>query len=165
MRTITLSAVALLFSTAIGCGSSGGGSCSVSGLTCGDVLSASQLMSLQPMATGYMEAGALPCMWSLPSSSGGIFHVACGDTTAFTQAVDAEMTANPSASIFATDSIGKKSTEITVGPPMMDGSFAEIVALSKNGKYVFDVRLQNAAADIAQVRPLAMAMDTQLSMK
>ena len=151
--------------TAVGCGSSGSGSCSVSALTCGAVLPASQLMSLEPMATGYTESGALPCMWTLPSSSGGNFQVVCGDATVFMQQVDMVMTMYPSANIFATDTIGKKSTEISQGAPMTDGSFAEIVALSKNGKYVFTVQLQNAAADIAQVRPLAMAIDTQLSMK
>jgi len=42
---------------------------------------------------------------------------------------------------------------------------AEIVVLTTNGKYVFNVSLQNAAADISQVRPLATAIDAQLSMK
>jgi len=157
--------MALLFATAVGCGSSGSGSCSVAALTCGAVLPASQLMSLQPMATGYMESGALPCMWSLPSSSGGGFQVSCGDAKLLQQQVDTAMMTYPSANIFATDTIGKRSTEITVGPPMMDGSMAEIVVLTTNGKYVFNVSLQNAAADISQVRPLATAIDAQLSMK
>src|SRR5438045_1248399 len=112
MRTIAFPGVALLLATAVGCGSSGSGSCSVSGLTCGAVLPVSQLMSLQPMATGYMESGALPCQWSLPSSSSGTFHVVCGDATVFMQQVDMTMTNYPSASIFATDTVGKKSTEI-----------------------------------------------------
>ncbi|HMF42508.1 MAG TPA: hypothetical protein VKQ32_17675 [Polyangia bacterium] len=129
------------------------------------VLPASQLMSLQPNATGYTESGMLPCMWSLPSSSGGIFQVFCGDANLLDQQVMTLMTANPSATVFATDNIGKKSVEITLGPPMQSGSFAEIAALTTNGKYVFDVSLQNAAADITQVRPLAMAIDAQLSMK
>jgi hypothetical protein len=152
----------LLLLGAGACGSSGGGGNCTRPATCGAVLSASMLMTLQPMETGYMESNILPCTFSLPSSSGGIFQVFCGDAALLeTQRATAEA-AYPGA-VTETDTIGMKSFEQIVGPAMMSGSYAEVNALTTNGKYVFNVSLNNAYADITQTRPLASAIDASLS--
>jgi hypothetical protein len=120
-------------------------------------------MTLQPSETGYMESSTmLPCDFSLPSSSGGVIQVFCGDAALLeTQRTTAEML-YPGA-VTETDTIGMKSFEQIVGPAMMNGSYAEVNALTSNGKYVFNVSLNNAFADITQTRPLASAIDSQLS--
>jgi len=143
------------------CGSSSGGNCTRPA-TCGAVLSASTLTTLQPNETGYTESSPLPCEFSLPSSSGGIFQVFCGDATLLEQQRATAEAAYPGA-VTETDTIGMKSFEQIVGPAMMNGSYAEVNALTSNGKYVFNVSLNNAFADITQTRPLASAIDTQLS--
>lgn len=144
-----------------GTGDAGGG-CSVRTLTCGDVLTAAVLAGLQPSATAYDETGHLPCRFSLPSTSGGIFQVFCGSATLLdTQRATAEQ--NYPGSVTQTDTIGTKSFEVIVGPPNTRGSSAEVAAVTTSGKYVFDVSMTSAAADIVEVRKLAEAIDTSLS--
>jgi hypothetical protein len=59
--------------------------------------------------------------------------------------------------------VGMKSFELVVGPPMTLGSFAEVNALTTNGKYVFNVSLSSSSADIASSRLLGDAINTSLS--
>jgi hypothetical protein len=101
-------------------------------------------------------------MWSLPSSSGGILQVFCGDADLLARQRATGESAYPG-STTETDTVGTKSFEMIVGPPMTTGSYAEVDALTSNGKYVFNVSLTNAAADITAVRPLADAIDANLS--
>ena len=139
-----------------------GPTCSTKALTCGAILTASALGSLQPTATGYVETGKLPCRFTLPSQAGGIFQVFCGDASLLTRQFNTAQTAYPG-SVTETDTIGTKSFEVIVGPPNALGSSAEVVALTTSGKYVFDVSLTSAAADIVETRKLAEALDTSLS--
>jgi hypothetical protein len=148
---------------AAGCGASNSGNgCSASAFTCGMVLTGAQLTQMQPDAAAYVESGKLPCMWSLPSSSGGILQVFCGDADLLARQRATGEGAYPG-STTETDTVGMKSFEMIVGPPMSTGSYAEVDALTSNGKYVFNVSLTNAAADITAVRPLADAIDANLS--
>jgi len=155
----------LAFAAASGCGSSGGGggSCALSTLTCGAILPDSELMTLQPGLTTYDPNEMLPCQFTLQSDAGGIFQAFCGDAKLLMTQVSTAMTAYPTATIMETDMVGTKSWEIVLGEPMTTGSFAEIAALTTNGKYVFDVSMESAASDIAAVRPLAAAINTHLS--
>ena len=146
--------------TLTACGSSSG-SCHRPA-TCGAVLSDAMLMTLLPGETGYMASSALPCNFSLPSSSGGVFQVFCGDAALLEQQRATAEVAYPGATT-ETDTIGMKSFEQIVGPAMMTGSYAEVNALTTSGKYVFNVSLNNAYADITQVRPVATAIDASLS--
>lgn len=139
-----------------------GGGCSVKTLTCGDVLAAAELSSLQPNATGYSESGQLPCRFTLPSASGGIFQVFCGGASLLDRQRATAEQAYPG-SVTQTDTIGTKSFEVIVGPPKTSGSSAEVAAVTTSGKYVFDVSMTSAAADIVEVRKLAEAIDTTLS--
>jgi hypothetical protein len=134
----------------------------VAALTCGAVLPAAKLTQLQPAATGYAESGHLPCRFTLPSTSSGIFQVFCGDATLLAAQRATATQAYPG-DVTETDTIGMKSFELVVGPPMTLGSFAEVNALTTSGKYVFNVSLSSAAADIAASRLLASAIDTSLS--
>src|SRR6187455_2527164 len=132
----------LVASAAVGCGSpNSGNGCSVSAFTCGMVLTGAQLTQLQPDATAYMESDKLPCTFSLPASSGGIFQVFCGDAELLARQRATGESAYPG-STTETDTVGMKSFEMNVGPPMTSGSYAEVDALTSNGKYVFNVSLQ-----------------------
>ena len=126
------------------------------------MLPAAQLSQLQPSATGYVESGHLPCKFTLPSTSSGIFQVFCGDATLLAAQSTTSTQAYPG-DVTETDTIGMKSFELVVGPPMTLGSFAEVNALTTNGKYVFNASLSSAAADIAASRLLAGAINTSLS--
>ena len=145
-----------------GSGGGGGGGCSASALTCGDVLPGATLTALQPSATGYMESGTLPCHFTLPSSSGGIVQAFCGGADLLSQQLAIAEGAYPGDAT-ETDTIGAKSFELVVGPPNAVGSTAEVAAVTTNGKYVFNVSLSSAAADIMAARALARAIDTNLS--
>jgi len=158
-----LAFAALVASVAAGCGASNSGNgCSVSAFTCGTVLTGAQLTQLQPDATGYGESDKLPCTWSLPSSSGGIFQVFCGDADLLARQRATGESAYPG-STTETDTIGMKSFEMIVGPPMTGGSYAEVDALTSNGKYVFNISLSSAAAHSPAVRPIADAIDGNLA--
>jgi len=143
-------------------GTGGAGKCSVSALSCGDVLPAATLTGLQPDVTSYSESGRLPCQFKLPSSSGGIFQVFCGDETLLAEQLSVADGTYPGNAI-ETDTVGQKSFELIVGAPMAVGSFAEVNALTTNGKYVFNASLSSKAADIAATRELAAAIDSSLS--
>jgi hypothetical protein len=119
-------------------------------------------MQVLPDATGYMEGGHLPCKFSLPQQSGGIFNAFCGDDTLLASQLATAQGAYPGMAN-ETDTIGTASFELIVGPPAMLGSAAEVDALTSNGKYVFDVSLSSSAANIEDVRPLAGAMDLNFS--
>lgn len=120
------------------------------------------LAQLQPSATGYMESAHLPCKFTLPSTSSGIFQVFCGDASLLAAQSSTATQAYPG-DVTETDTIGTKSFELVVGPPMTLGSFAEVNVLTTNGKYVFNASLESAAADIAASRLLAGAINTSLS--
>jgi len=141
-------------------GSSSG--CSVSSLTCGDALSAEEVASIEPAASEYSEDGRLPCRFSIPEQSGGIFQVFCGGASLLdAQRATAEQ-AYPGATT-ETDTIGSKSFEMVVGSPGELGSTTEVAALTTSGEYVFDVSLTSGAADMDATRRLAEAIDANLS--
>lgn len=160
MARSAIAIVGLAVLSSAACGSSSGNCAKPA--TCGAVLSAAMLMTLQPAETGYTESSALPCQFSLPSSSGGIFQVFCGDAALLMKQRTTAEAAYPGA-VTETDTIGMKSFEQIVGPAMMSGSYAEVNALTTSGKFVFNVSLNNAYADITQTRPLASAIDASLS--
>src|SRR5262245_45086773 len=108
MRLLALPiGLVVVASGACGSSSGGGGKCSVASLTCGAVLAASKLAQLQPSATGYMESGKLPCQFSLPSSSGGIFQVFCGDAALLAQQSATALQSYPG-DVTQTDTVGMK---------------------------------------------------------
>ena len=98
------------------------------------VLTGAQLTQLQPDATAYMESDKLPCTFSLPASSGGIFQVFCGDAELLARQRATGESAYPG-STTETDTVGMKSFEMNVGPPMTSGSYAEVDALTSNGTF------------------------------
>jgi hypothetical protein len=139
-----------------------GGGCSVKTLTCADVLTSAALTALQPNVISYDGTGHLPCRFTLPNASSGIFQAFCGGTSLLDRQRATAEQAYPG-SVTVTDTIGTKSFEVIVGPPKTTGSSAEVAAVTTSGKYVFDVSMTSAAADIAEVRKLAEAIDTSLS--
>jgi hypothetical protein len=150
-----------------GCGgSSGGGSdCAqaLSNMMCGSILTAYELMSVEPLVTDYNTSETLPCMFSLYTNAGGIFQAFCGDASLLTSQINTTMAAYPGATFTETDTVGMKSWEILLGDPGSVGSFAEIGALTTNGKYVFNVSTDSIASDIMVTRQLAADIDANLS--
>jgi hypothetical protein len=161
--SIGLAGLALL-AAAPGCGgSSGGGGCALDTMMCGTILTAYELMSVEPLVTDYNTTETLPCMFGLYNNGGGIFQAFCGDATLLASQITTTMTAFPGATFTETDTVGMKSWEIMLGDPMSTGSFAEIGALTTNGKYVFDVSTTDVASDMAVTRQLAADIDANLS--
>jgi hypothetical protein len=162
--SIVLVGLALL-AAAPGCGGSSGGSsdCPLSTMTCGTILTEYELAMIEPLVTDYNTTETLPCSFSLESNAGGIFQAFCGGAALLTSQIDTTMAAYPTATFTETDTVGMKSWEILVGDPMGVGSFAEVSALTTNGKYVFNVSTESAASDIVATRQLAAAIDTHLS--
>ena len=145
-----------------GSGGAGGGKCSVSALTCGDLLSADALAAVEPGVETYSESGHLPCMFDLPGTAGGIFQAFCGDDALLASQLATAEDSYPGATM-ETDTIGSKSFELIVGAPGAVGSASEVAAVTTSGKYVFDVSLTSGAADIGATRALAQAIDANLS--
>jgi hypothetical protein len=126
------------------------------------VLSAAELVSVEAEATEYSEDGNLPCRFSLPGQSGGIFNVFCGGESLLASQREVAEQAYPG-STTETNTVGSASFEMVVGSPGELGSATEVAAVTTNGKYVFDVSLTSGAADMAATRRLAEAIDANLS--